>query len=309
MSATAFQKGNPSSIIPIHSNQAPPQPSSPYDPALNTKPLTEPYLPDSRSLPPSLPGVSHELERYFAAAKQIEAAFNHEQVLNRRYQDEIRDLQIQYSRLAQESDTRIRDQLVREERLKSQLSTQAMTFQQSEKILQNQLSDLSRQVEKLRDERNKADLEVELTKANLDYMKQREETLTISIQNLKNNEKAQTETLTKLTQQIKELTSQVDRYKASWQQVSELEKKAKAVIEENPNLKQTIEELRESVKAEKQKSEQIQEVLTKERREKRIALSCLHTAEAKITQLSWELENMKKNYEKSIDGSVFELTL
>ncbi len=62
------------------------------------------------------------------------------------------------------------------------------------------------------------------------------------------------------------------------------------------------------MEAEKRKIDTLEQILEKERRDKRAALTCLHTAEAKLTQLNWELDNLKKRYEPLLEPTTFELT-
>jgi chromosome segregation ATPase len=292
MSATAFPNGTQSHIIPINAGSG--------LGAGHSESLTQ---------LPSLPHVSSELERYFLAARQIEAALNQQRMISKRAEEELRDLQLQYSRLALESDTKIRDYVLREDRLKSQLNTQLMTYQQSEKALQNQVAELSRQLERDRDERRKYELDVELLKANLDYMKQREESLSQTIKNLHGNEKSRVDHTSQLTQELRKVESELRRYKAAWAQVVATDRNAKAILLENPNLKSTIEDLKSTLEAEKRRNDGIDELLKRERRDKRAALTCFHTAEAKLAQATWELENMKKRYEQNIAATGFELTI
>ena len=292
MSATAFPNGPQSHIIPINAGSG----------------LAASNSEASAQLP-SLPHVSSELERYFLAARQIEAALAQQQLVSKRYEEELRDLQLQYSKMALDSDNRIRDYILREERLKSQLNTQLMTYQQTEKALQNQVGEFSRQLERDRDERKKSELDVELLKANLEYMKQREESLSTVVKTLQDNEKSRISNISELTHQLRTVGAELRRYKAAWAQVAAIDRKAKSILLENPSLKSTIEEMKVSLESEKRRHDGIEDLLARERRDKRAALTCFHTAEAKLTQVTWELENMKKRYEQNITGTGFELKL
>jgi len=288
MSATAFPKGP--QVIPIHAGSGSATSSS-----------------ETFSQLPSLPHVSSELERYFLAARQIESALTQQQSASKRYEEELRELQLQYSKLASDSDNRIRDYMLREDRLKSQLNTQMITYQQTEKLLQNQVGEFARQLEREREERRKLELDAELLRANLDYMKQREESLSMTVKTVQENEKSRLENISNLNQQLKKLTAELQRYRASWAQVVATDRKAKTMLHENPNLKSTIQELKTALEAEKRRHLGIEELLNRERREKRAALTCFHTTEAKLTQTNWELENMKKRYEQNITETGFEL--
>ncbi|MEO5970213.1 MAG: hypothetical protein ABIQ95_09825 [Bdellovibrionia bacterium] len=292
MSATAFPKGPQSQIIPINAGTALPTDNS-----------------DAFEQLPSLPHVSSELERYFLAARHIEAALNQQKQVSKRYENELRDLQLQYSRLASESESRIRDYILREDRLKSQLNTQQLTYQQTEKTLQNQVGELSRQLERNREERRKLDLDMELLKANLEYMKQHAESQGAMTKSLQENEKSRIRNASQLTQQLRAVETELRRYKAAWSQVVTTDRKARAILLENPNLKATIEEIKTSLESEKRRSDSIEELLKRERRDKRAALTCFHMAEAKLTQANWELENMKKRYEQNIVETGFELKI
>jgi chromosome segregation ATPase len=292
MSATAFPKGPQSHIIPINAGSGL---------AANNSEAFEQL--------PSLPHVSSELERYFLAARQIEAALTQQKLAAKHYENELRDLQLQYSRLASESENRIRDAILREDRLKSQLNTQQITYQQTEKVLQNQVSELSRQLEKDREERRKLDLDNELLKANLDHMKQHAESQSTMAKALQENEKSRLGNISQLSQQLRAAESELRRYKAAWDQVVSTDRKAKAILLENPNLKSTLEEMRALLASEKRRNEGLEDLLKRERRDKRAALTCFHMAEAKLTQASWELENMKKRYEQNIVETGFELKI
>jgi chromosome segregation ATPase len=139
----------------------------------------------------NLPPLSHigtELERYFSIARKMESSLTQQRQICRRYEDELREIQIQYSKVASEAESKIREYTLREDRLKSQLNTQTMTFQQTEKVLQSQISELSRIVERERELRTKAELDAELVKSNLEHLKQREESLNSMIRTLKDGE-------------------------------------------------------------------------------------------------------------------------
>ncbi len=291
MSATAFPKGPQSHIIPITAGSSLGSNSEVFEQL------------------PTLPHVSSELERYFLAARQIEAALTQQKLISNRYGEELRDLQLQYSKLASESDHRIRDYILREDRLKSQLNTQVITYQQTEKVLQNQVAELSRQLEKDREERRKSELDIELLKANLDYMKQREESLSTTVKSFQENEKSRIENIAQLTQQLRDIGAELHRYKLGWNQVVVAERKAKAIMLENPSLKSTLEQIKTALDAEKRKNDNMEELVKRERRDKRAALTCFHTAEAKLTQANWELQNMKKRYEQNIAETGFELKI
>jgi chromosome segregation ATPase len=292
MSATAYPQGNHTHIVSITGGSSP---------AVNE---SEPL--DSL---PCLPHVSSELEKYFSVARRIEASLTQQKLLCRRYEEELRELQLQYSKLASDSDNRIRDYLLREDRLKSQLNTQVSTYQQTEKVLQNQISELSRQLERERDQRKKSELDSEILRANLDYMKQREESLNNMIKTLQEGEKARTENIAQHSKQLQSVIPELNRYKAAWAQVLERDKRAKEIIFENPSLRSRIDDLKSLLENEKKRNESAEEFIKRERREKRAALTCLHTAESKLNQAYFELEQMKKRYEENVQDVGFELKI
>jgi ABC-type transporter Mla subunit MlaD len=114
--------------------------------------------------------------------------------------------------------------------------------------------------------------------------------------------------VSQLNQQIQTLDPELKKYKTAWTQVAEVEKKARAVLKENPALKSKISDLNLLMEEEKKRNTNLEELLNKERREKRAALTCLHTTESKLNQATFELDAMKKRYEQTPDEDQFNLS-
>ncbi len=81
-----------------------------------------------------------------------------------------------------------------------------------------------------------------------------------------------------------------------------MDRKANQILGEHTEGKQKIEDLTASLSIEKRRREDFEELVKKERRDKQIALSCLHEAEAKLESLrnqiyqrDQEMERLKVN--------------
>jgi chromosome segregation ATPase len=97
---------------------------------------------------------------------------------------------------------------------------------------------------------------------------------------------------------------ELNRYQSAWKDVqSQLTQ-----VQENGNsFRRRFEDLRERMEASKKQIEFLQESLKKEKRDKQIALSCLHTAETKLEQLNQLIEEMKLRQPERFSAQGLEL--
>lgn len=244
---------------------------------------------------PTLPQIATELEAYFTAARQMETALIQERANTRKAREEFHDFQLKASRQATEMENRFREYSIREDRLKSQFQS----FQQNEKANLAQIQELGRVIENLKEEKKKHELDAELLRANLEHFKQREDSLKTTFQSLQAHEQARIDHLAQLTRDLDQARAEVGRFKASWAQVSAMDQKAKQLINEFHSAQRRVEELTQAREADKKRFEDLEQMLAKEKREKQVALSCVHTAESKLAQLTRDVEKAQRQKEHS----------
>jgi chromosome segregation ATPase len=252
---------------------------------------------------PTLPQIAHELESFFSIARQIETALLQERTQVRKYRDELRDLQLKHSKFSADIDVRIKEFLATEEKLKSQLVAQ----QQNEKGLHDQINELCNQIEKLRDERKKGEVELEILKANQEHLKRSESTLKTTLKSFHSGEKTRHEHTLQLSQELSSIKAELTRYQSAWTQVSQMNAQAKQTIHNSIEIKKQLEETLEKAKQEKKRRESCEEALQKEKREKQVALTCLHSAESRLAQAARELDDYRRRQSESIDDGGLKL--
>lgn len=230
---------------------------------------------------PSLPQIGNDLESYFVAARHIEAALLQERGNLRKTRDELREFQVKYTRLTSETEGRLREGMAREERLHSQIQS----YQQTEKSLRDQLEASFKQVDLLKEDKKKLDLQIELLKANLSYFREREESV----------------------KEIINAKQELDRYKAAWSRVVAMDHQARKTLKDSEKLQKSLAELTGVLQQERRRCEILEESLTKEKREKQAALTCLHSAEAKLNQVQRSLEHLQNQNEKNFTDPELEL--
>lgn len=226
---------------------------------------------------PVLPQIGNELEHYFSAARQIEAALIQERSHLKKAKEELKDLQVKYSRLSFETENKLRDQVTKEERL----SAQVLVLHQNEKNLRGQIDELLKNISNLQEEKKKIEFNSDLLKTNLDYLKKREGSVN----------------------ELEATRNELQRYKNAWASVVAMERKAKVAIQEAETAKKIIDQLNEAFGKEKVRASHLEDSLNKEKREKQIALSCLHSTEDQLVRVNRVLEDARRQPEKELDFS------
>jgi chromosome segregation ATPase len=236
-----------------------------------------------------LPQIAYELEAFLGIARQLEGSLHQERAQTRKFREELKDLQIKHSRFVSEAEGRMKAAGLAEERIKAQLIAQ----QESEKSRFDQINSLCKEIEGLREEKQKNDIELEILKANLENSKQAEMSMKASLNSIQKGEKTRVEQAHQLSQELSQVRAELGRYQNAWKQIAKLDENAKQVIREQDILRKKLEEQTQKHSLEKRRREELEEVLYKERREKQIALSCFHTAESRLNALKREAEEEK----------------
>ena len=275
---------------------------------------------------PILPKIDQELEAYFQIARQLEAALQQERNAVRRSHDQLRELIRRNEVLADEK-----------RKLEQELSLMKSNFEQqsqrdqtiknreleirkrTESSLQDQLRDLSVQLEEAVHEKKKVELNTELIKANLDFMKQREKGWSTAMQGFQTREAAYQKIGVELTHyktalgqarsEIAHWKTEIQRFKTAWTQVSSIQARSQQVVEESGETKRKLEEMAETLSESRGRVESTLEQVRKEKRDKQIALNCLHTAEKRIDQLTEELERLRNHALEQASNREVELKL
>jgi len=241
-------------------------------------------------LPPTLPKFSSELEAFILVARKIETALHQERAQSDKLRNEMMELQQKCAQSLVDFQNKAREYAMREESLKTRFASREETFkseiqsrEQTEKSLHQQIEDQNRQADVLREERRKALSDMEFYKAHLDNYKRRERSLAFTLQNVQASEKTRADQIEKLSQEVQRLKKELSQYQVAWMHVQEMDRKAKQVQAESAVLKRNMEEIGEALTAEKMRREKAEELIKKEKRDKEIALSCLHKAEEKLS--------------------------
>jgi chromosome segregation ATPase len=226
------------------------------------------------------------LEKTQEELKKATVVIAQERYYRERYQKELQQVQARYSHLYSTFKTRLEHMLRRDRGLIHQLSQ----LRESKRVLQNQSLDLSARLERAKDEAKKKDIQIEILHSNLEHSQRTEHTNATRAEDL--------------SRDLKSLQEELRRYKSAWQQMG---RQAKDASQKTTDLVQKLEELSETVSSEKRKNEYLEELMRKEKRDKHLALTCLHTAESKLAQLSQVVENLEKQRTQTIQETGLEL--
>lgn len=243
-------------------------------------------------------------------ARKLEANLIQEKVNTKRYREELNHAQMKYSRFVSDIDEQFREHLLREEQFKSQISQ----LQLSEKNIQCQMSEMSRELDLLRDLKRKNELELELLKTNLETTQQRERSQQANLNFIQDHEKVHLMRIEELTKELHSVQKELNRYQSAWGQVSAFHHKAKQIEAEASEMKKKLDELKsslfeekrvhleleENLKNERKRVEELDDVLKKERREKQLALTYLHTAEAKLATTEAKLKRISTDQDNQL---------
>ncbi len=243
----------------------------------------------SKDFLPSLPQVSAELESFFTIARQIEVALGQERGQVRWYREELKESS------------------QRENKLKSQLGSQLASQQHIEKAHQEELNDLFNQNETLRNEKKKSEIEMALLKSTIEHTERNEGSLKSTLKSFQMTEKNRIEHTEHLTQELNTIRNELNRYKRAWGQISSLNQKAKETLHRSLDLTRKIEELSESIEKEKSRREYLEELLRKEKREKQVALTCLHSAETNLSHVTRDLDEIRRQKAKNLETGEIQL--
>jgi chromosome segregation ATPase len=252
---------------------------------------------------PSLPQIGSELESFFSIARQIEAALVQERTNHRKLREEFRELQMKSSRFTTEYENKLKDVVSREEKLKGQISA----HQQTEKSLHDQINEFCQQIDRLREEKKKAEIDLEILNSNFNLAKKSEESMKATIKSLQHSERSRNDHEQHLTRELSSIRNELLRYKRAWSQISAIDHKAKQALERSADLTRKFDEISDEWRKEKTHREKLQEQLHKEKREKQVALTCLHTTEARLSQVTRELEEIRKQQMKRMNDGKIEL--
>ncbi|MGZ3689144.1 MAG: hypothetical protein ACXVBW_12640, partial [Bdellovibrionota bacterium] len=252
--------------------------------------LQTPIAP-SASPPPAtaLPQIAYELEAFISTARSIEAALHHERAISNQLRDQMTELQSKFTRMMNEADRKVKESHAREDQLKTQLHEAAET----ERALNERIQSSAQQLDRLREEldrlrvekfedRKKFELELELTKASVDHLKQREETLRTTLGAHQSSESALAGQLVDQKKEVERIKTELVRYKAAWGEVLNIDRKAKLVLTDLESFRKRFTEADEQLAIERRRREELEQAVKKEKRDKQIALNCLQSAEIKM---------------------------
>lgn len=175
---------------------------------------------------------------------------------------------------------------------------------QKENLFRDQIKELSRKLEHLQNERRKDELNLEILKSKLIHSQSREQSHCQNLARLESQDKHTTEkvdtdrrTIEQLTKELEQVKKELAQAKASWARVDAMYRKAQASLTQTNGSREKVAELTELLSSERNRYLMLQETLVKERRDKQIALKCLHDAEIKLEQALYEGQSMKKQLE------------
>ena len=241
---------------------------------------------------PALPKIAQELSHFFAIAKQIEVLLLEERTKLRELQEQVRETLLKNSKITLESDNLSKEATLREEQLKLQITA----YQQAEKSLKNHIEGLHRQINCLREEKKKSELQIELLGASLQQSQNKEKNSENHIGILSLREKSYQDRIHDLQTHCETLKKELDQYKAAWRRISEIDQKAKEVFTQFHQAQSKNKDLSENIEIEKKRRDHLEEVLKKEKKEKEVALTCLHSSESRLSKITQELETLRQNF-------------
>jgi chromosome segregation ATPase len=221
--------------------------------------------------------------------KKIELALIQERTLREKAQSLYRDLYYKFMALSSKAQENSRAQVVHTEQLKSQI----VFHQENEKKYQNQIEKLSRQIENFIHEKKRTEIDLELSQAKFEKLEEKEETYRVA-----------SEQVQELKQKLQETRQSLKQYYHAWKQ---LDVQAKQVFQGNEDSRRKIQELTESLEATKRRADHYEELMKKEKRDKQIALSCLHTAEARLAHATREIQTLQTSETSQIQDQGLEL--
>ncbi len=238
------------------------------------------------------------IQQIATLTQQLKKELSLHKSMETQYREKFKNLHNQYTQVYQYADALKKQLETREEHFKFETAAS----QQNIKGLQEHIQELTRQIESIKIENKKLELNCELLKANLAHYKQREASLKDTIQNLESRDRTDLDQSEKYKKEINKLWTELSQYKAAWGKIATIDQKSKEIQKESIANQRKIEELTESLSAEKQRHDRLDELLRKERGEKQLALTHLHTAEARLAQSHRELEALRmKELEKQED--------
>ncbi len=209
-----------------------------------------------------------------------------------------------------------KDRLNHIEQLTQKLSTSRSEVQHYKTKFQHYKTEWKQFVETVQKEKKELVIHVELLRAKLEQYQQREESLKDQekllkqlLQSSQANEKSQVSQVEKLTQDLNRASSELQRYKSSWGKAVAAEQRTKEIFQESSELKRRLEEMKEILSNEKNRNDILDERVKKEGREKHIALTCLHTAEARLSQVTRELDELRERLNRSFEENSVRLGL
>jgi len=270
---------------------------------------------------PLLPEIGRELEAYFAVAKQLEAGLGHERALTKKLKEDLEDLQARYARAVADAELRLKELHLRDEKMREQVNV----YHRRDQMHAQEVDQLKREIERLReenaslrrehdqDQRDKLDaqrkheLELGLLRANLDHLKQREESTKSMLTSLQFKEGTFETKVQELERQRDAIQAELGRYKSAWSQAVAADRRARQIMESSREHQFKAQELIEQLAIEKRRREEVEGSISKERREKQIALNCLQTAETQIDELKRELQALRERAVRKFDDRTIEL--
>lgn len=190
-----------------------------------------------------------------------------------------------------------------------QLQSQLAEYERTEKTTLEQAETARKELEVYRAQNKKLEVDDGVLSAKLAYYQEREKVTLAEIETLKANATSHSESLKKLSDELARTRHELNRYKSAWPNITALQNQATRASNENEKFQEQIENLQKALDGNKGRLAQVEESMNKEKRDKQIALNCLHTAEAKIEELTQELELVRQRAVESQPGQVTALKL
>lgn len=270
------------------------------------------------SATPALPPIESALEGFIVAARQLESTLTQERIQNRQLRSEwsaqkkalegelqreraahaksreaLAAAQSQAERLKAEYRKRLQIMNEREEAARVSVSRAASATRESEMAQGQRLAQLQSQVEQLRselhraqlarvEERKKAEIEIELARATIEHLKQREESL-----------RSQSRFSEVDAAELEKLRREIHHYRSRWADAQNAVRQATSATQELEKERTKAEALRERLEIEEKRREDAENSAKKERRDKQIALNCLHSAEERIDRLTHDVQKVR----------------
>ena len=174
-----------------------------------------------------------------------------------------------------------------------QLQTQISDYERREKQHQDHIQNLTQELETLRRADRKNEVDEGIWSAKVDYHRKREQSVAGELEQSRRNVQLQGEDIKRLTDESHRVRQELNHYKSQWPNVSALQEKSAQMSKTNHELQENLQKVSEQLERFKNQLAHAEELRNKEKRDKQIALNCLHTAESKIEELTQEIDAMK----------------